>query len=58
MKAVLTFAGLGLIIAAIAIVAVLLWRSDGKGCEKGGPGCRCCPFPCKYNRTVENEEEK
>ena len=59
MKVILTLAGLCLIVAVIVAVAVLLWKSDGKGCEdKGGPGCRCCPFPCKYNRTGENKEEK
>lgn len=53
MNAVLTLCGLGLIVAVIVTVAVLLWKSDGKGCDKGGPGCDCCPFPCEYNRTGE-----
>ena len=58
MKTVLTLARLGLIIAITAVVAVLLWKFDGKGCEKGGPGCRCCSFPCEYNRTGEKSSEK
>lgn len=53
MKAAMTLAGLVLILAAIVAVAVLLWKSDGKGCDKGGPDCNCCPFPCEYNRTGE-----
>lgn len=53
MKAVLTLGGLGLIVILIIVVAVLLWSSDGKGCDKGGPDCRWCPFPCEYNRTEE-----
>ena len=54
MKKVLTLAGLVLILAAVVAVAVLLWKSDGKGCEnKGGPSCRRCPFPCEHNRTGE-----
>lgn len=58
MKAVLTLAGLGLIVILIIAVAVLLWKSDGKGCEKGDPGCHCCPFPCEYNRTGEKSNKK
>lgn len=58
MKVILTLAGLCLIVAVIVAVAVLLWNSDGKGCEKGGPDCRCCPFPCEYNRTGEKSSKK
>lgn len=53
MKEVLTIVGMVLIVAVVITVAVALWKSDGKGCEEGGSGCSCCPFPCKYNRTGE-----
>lgn len=53
MKAVLTLVGLGLIVVLVIVVAVQLWKSDGKGCEEGGPGCHCCPFPCEHNRGRE-----
>lgn len=57
MKTVLAIAGLGLFLAAVVVVAYLLWNGDGKGCEQGGPGCHCCPFPCEYSRTGEKEEK-
>lgn len=56
MKTVLVLAGLAFIVFMIALVAFLLWNSDGKGCDKGGPDCVWCPFPCEYNHTDEKKK--
>lgn len=57
MKTALVLAGLAFIVFMIALVAFLLWNSDGKGCDKGGPDCVWCPFPCEYNRTYEKKKK-
>lgn len=51
MEAVLNLAAAGFIAAVIVAAAVLIYRSDGKGCNEGGTGCHSCPFPCEHNRT-------
>lgn len=54
MEAILDLVLVGFIIAIGVTLAVLIPKSDGKGCaDKGGPGCYCCPFPCEYNHTGE-----
>lgn len=52
MEAILNLIMVGIIIAIGVIITVANTKSDWKGCEdKGGAGCRDCPFPCEYNRT-------
>lgn len=59
MEAILNLIMVGVIIAIGVTITVVNTKSDGKGCmDKGGPGCRCCPFPCEYNRTGEKSSKK
>lgn len=50
MDAVLNLAAFGIDVAIAIVSAVLILKTDGKGCYEGGPDCRYCPSPCKYKR--------
>lgn len=58
MEAVLNLAALAFSVIVGSTTAVLIIRSDGGGCDEGGPGCSCCPFPCEHNRTGEKNSRK